>query len=319
MSSLNRFKRYKQSAANALWIASSRGSEEINRRSSTADGFIAQRDIRQPYKSDIHLKKKKNHTVVLLHALHSLSKRGLTTVWSLSLSFFLCMPHFRRKSKWIFWDGNQDRSTTSLPSFPPLSSSPSSSIVHFEENVPVPYTTPVPSSLHGVSIIIAVFHVIASKRKIVIQFVWSGRNRATRPSEWSHRGFAGAWPFNHHKFRGETANRPLSYRPLCSSDPWDRFQRASHHDGPILGATEVSLWLVGHSSASCASIRKGKKRWRIFGFISSYVSIFCDDYFFLFFYFFIRFVFLPFHYCLISISYVIFYVLSLSARLNEIN
>lgn len=59
MSSLNRFKRYKQSAANALWIASSRDSEEINRRSSTADGFIAQRDIRQPYKSDIHLKKKK--------------------------------------------------------------------------------------------------------------------------------------------------------------------------------------------------------------------------------------------------------------------
>lgn len=115
MSSLNRFKRYKQSAANALWIASSRDSEEINRRSSTADGFIAQRDIRQPYKSDIHLKKKKNHTVVLLHALHSLSVDSPPSDLSLSLFFFLCMPHFRRKSKWIFWDGNQDRS--SPPSF----------------------------------------------------------------------------------------------------------------------------------------------------------------------------------------------------------
>ena len=289
MSSLNRFKRYKQSAANALWIASSRDSEEINRRSSTADGFIAQRDIRQPYKSDIHLKKKKitrSSFFTLFILFRNVDSPPSDLSLSLSFSFSVCLISEGRASGFSGMETRTDRRRVSLPSL--LSSSSSSSIVHFEENVPVPYTTPVPSSLHGVSIIIAVFHVIASKRKIVIQFVWSGRNRATRPSEWSHRGFAGAWPFNHHKFRGETANRPLSYRPLCSSDPWDRFQRASHHDGPILGATEVSLWLVGHSSASCASIRKGKKRWRIFGFISPCVSIFCDDYFFLFFYFFIR-------------------------------
>lgn len=154
--------------------------------------------------------------------LFTCSKCGLAHASDLSLSLSLFAPHFRRKSKWIFWDEKQGPIDEGSPSM----SSSIFAIFHFEENVPVPCTTPVPSSLHGVSIIIAVFHVIASKRKIVIQFVWSGRNRATRPSEWSHRGFARAWPFNHHKFRGETANRPLSYRPLCSLDPWDRFQRA---------------------------------------------------------------------------------------------
>lgn len=143
----------------------------------------------------------------------------LTRLTSLSLSPSLRLISEGRASGFSGMK-SKDRSTKAPPPWA-VPSSPSSI---FEENVPVPCTTPVPSSLHGVSIIIAVFHVIASKRKIVIQFVWSGRNRATRPSEWSHRGFARAWPFNHHKFRGETANRPLSYRPLCSLDPWDRFQ-----------------------------------------------------------------------------------------------